>query len=232
METSLALLAVTASLSIGHVIEEPAALQAAFKRPNLEEAVLRQNGIVTAAKEPCEVENAELYHSDDKTAAVVQVSTGGCRTEFFIPFWKEEGEWRKYPTIRIENQYGEPLRTEIRTIVVDYPPAIIIHGALVDRGTGVSQYNILGYMLVAGAPKLVLDRTEKAHLQMLARNNKPFDQEYRAALHFIDAVEPSLAGALIREVRQTKVQGRSIVDCRELNWIEEDKVFREVLCIP
>ncbi|MET3724146.1 hypothetical protein ABIC35_002061 [Sphingomonas trueperi] len=225
---------VAALVGIGQTAPaDPAALQATLAQPAPDAALLRALGIVGADGTPCDVDAVALVRSADDMAAVVQVQTGACRTDFLLPFWRVDGKWRPDAALPIENWYGEPVRVELRPLVPGYPPAILVHDVMVDRGSGVSQHNLRGYLRIDGAARLVLDRTTHAHLQVPStRPGSSFHEEVRSSFRLPTPETLVSDGAVIGEVRRTTVQGRTIVQCRTLAWVEDDKQFRELLCAP
>lgn len=228
-----AFLAVAALVGTGQTLPaDPSALHAALARPEPDAALLGKIGAVGADGTPCDVETVTLHRSPDDSAAVVQIQTGSCRTVFLTPFWREAGEWRQYPTIPIETWYGEPVRVELRPLVPGYPAAIVVQDVLVDRGTGVSQHDLLGYLRIDGAVRLVLDRIASAHLQVPVSLNATFHEEVRSSFRLPTAETLVSEGAVIEETRRTTAQGRTIVECRALVWVKADKQFRELLCAP
>jgi hypothetical protein len=104
-------------------------------------------GTVDATCGPFEgVSKRILWSGKDEAVAAIETESI-CATKFLIVLDREAGAWNHSGTINLDERYEVPTYSNL-SLFLGEKPAILVRRNLVDRGTGIQQYNMQVYAFV------------------------------------------------------------------------------------
>jgi hypothetical protein len=206
---------------------EPGALDSVAKEFALTQEVNGPNGkgTVDAACGPFEgVSKRILWSAKSEEVAAIETESI-CATKFLIVFDREAGAWNYSGTINLDERYETPTYSTV-SLFLGEKPAILVRRNLVDRGTGIQQYNMQIYAFVGSSLRLVFDEPESLSFGVAMYVEKQ-NSEFRLVNPTPD--EPYLR---IEETRHARVNGRSLTQYRFYSWNRRWQVFSSFSFAP
>jgi hypothetical protein len=146
-----------------------------------------------------------------------------CGFQFLIPFEHKEEGWVELNPVSLGAWYDEA-KVRPEAVVGDGQVELVVHGNLVDRGTGMLQKDLTIFRIVDGKLRVVLDRPESIgvhELSTLRGETYMYADEVTSRFTF-------KGRGVIEEFRRSTRNGRTITEVRSYYWLPDLQVFQEV----